>query len=60
MEPNRGAPASILQGITEIIFDMDGVVTEMARIHALAWKHLLNESLKECAERYGRFQPWQT
>jgi trehalose 6-phosphate phosphatase len=32
-----------LQGIRAVIFDLDGVVTQTARIHAYAWKRLFDE-----------------
>lgn len=35
------------------IFDLDGVVTQTARVHAAAWKELFDEYLRERAERSG-------
>ncbi len=37
-----------------VIFDLDGVVTGTARVHALAWESAFNEFLKEDAERENR------
>lgn len=33
-----------------VIFDMDGVVTDTARVHADAWKHLFDDFLRQQAE----------
>jgi alpha,alpha-trehalase len=45
--------------IQAVIFDMDGVITDTATIHAATWKQLFDEYLKKHAERYGeRFQPF--
>jgi alpha,alpha-trehalase len=45
--------------IHAVIFDMDGVITETARIHAATWKQMFDEYLKKRAERDGeRFQPF--
>jgi trehalose 6-phosphate phosphatase len=36
-----------------VIFDLDGVVTKTARVHAAAWKRLFDEFLRERAARDG-------
>jgi beta-phosphoglucomutase family hydrolase len=36
-----------------IVFDLDGVVTDTAGVHAAAWKQLFDEFLKEHAEKTG-------
>jgi trehalose-phosphatase len=42
-----------------VIFDLDGVVTRTARVHAAAWKRLFDEYLRERAARLGEaFQPF--
>ncbi len=42
-----------------VIFDMDGVVTKTATVHAAAWKRLFDEYLEERAAREGNpFQPF--
>lgn len=47
----------VLQDIDAIIFDMDGVITETAGIHAEAWKQLFDEYLKSrTAEQYIPFK----
>lgn len=33
--------------VQAVIFDMDGVITKTAKVHALAWKHLFEEVLGE-------------
>jgi len=48
-----------LSDIDAFIFDMDGVVTDTASIHAAAWKRLFDEFLKKAAECSGtEFQPF--
>jgi alpha,alpha-trehalase len=42
------------------IFDLDGVVTDTASVHAAAWKQLFDEYLAERAEREGTtFRPFE-
>jgi beta-phosphoglucomutase family hydrolase len=42
-----------------VLFDMDGVVTDTARIHASAWKAMFDEYLQKRAARLGQaFQPF--
>jgi trehalose 6-phosphate phosphatase len=36
-----------------IIFDLDGVITKTAEVHALAWKKMFDEFLKERTEKTG-------
>jgi len=41
------------------IFDLDGVLTDTARVHAAAWKEVFDDFLQGCAERGGAgFQPF--
>jgi len=35
------------------IFDMDGVVTQTAAVHSIAWKRMFDEYLRSRAARYG-------
>jgi alpha,alpha-trehalase len=45
--------------IGAVIFDMDGVITDTATIHAAAWKQMFDEYLRKRAERHGeQFQPF--
>jgi beta-phosphoglucomutase family hydrolase len=39
--------------IRACLFDMDGVLTETAKVHAAAWKQMFDAYLKERAERTG-------
>ena len=44
-----------------VIFDLDGVITLTARVHAAAWKALFDEFLKRRAEREGgTFRPFDS
>ena len=40
-------------GITACLFDLDGVLTQTAKVHAAAWKQMFDEFLRERAERTG-------
>lgn len=43
-----------------VIFDLDGVVTRTATVHARAWKRVFDDFLRERAELAGeRFEPFQ-
>ena len=42
-----------LDELDAVIFDMDGVVTDTAVVHAAAWKRLFDEYLQERAETEG-------
>jgi beta-phosphoglucomutase family hydrolase len=39
--------------ITALLFDLDGVLTETAKVHAQAWEQAFDRLLKERAERAG-------
>jgi alpha,alpha-trehalase len=39
--------------IEAVVFDMDGVITNTAIVHAAAWKQMFDEYLKKRAERQG-------
>lgn len=41
-------------GIKALVFDLDGVVTSTASVHAKAWKDLFDPYLKTVAERTGQ------
>jgi alpha,alpha-trehalase len=48
-----------LKNIDAVIFDMDGVITETATVHAAAWKELFDEYLKTRARRSGEnYEPF--
>ena len=40
-------------GVTACLFDMDGVVTQTAVVHAAAWKEMFDEFLRQRAESTG-------
>jgi trehalose 6-phosphate phosphatase len=42
------------KGIKALIFDLDGVVTQTARVHAQAWKQLFNEYLQKISVKNGQ------
>jgi beta-phosphoglucomutase family hydrolase len=44
-------------GITTCLFDLDGVLTQTAKIHAQAWKQMFDDFLRDWAERTG--EPFQ-
>ena len=46
-------------GIAACLFDLDGVLTQTAKIHAAAWKQMFDDFLRERAERTGDpFRPF--
>jgi len=46
--PDLGA-----MGLKALVFDLDGVVTDTAAVHARAWKHLFDAFLRDHAARTG-------
>ena len=40
-------------GITALLFDLDGVLTETAKVHAAAWKQTFDEFLRARSEKTG-------
>ncbi len=50
-----------MYGPEAMIFDLDGVITFTARVHAAAWKQLFDQYLKQRSVREGeRFRPFDT
>jgi alpha,alpha-trehalase len=48
-----------LRGLEAVLFDLDGVVTETAKVHAQAWKRTFDDYLEERAARLGgTFHPF--
>jgi beta-phosphoglucomutase family hydrolase len=45
------------EGITALLFDLDGVVTQTAKLHSAAWKDMFDAFLRERAEQTG--QPFE-
>lgn len=41
------------EGITALLFDLDGVITQTAKLHAAAWKEMFDAFLRERAEQTG-------
>jgi beta-phosphoglucomutase family hydrolase len=41
-------------GITTCLFDLDGVLTQTAKIHAQAWKEMFDAFLRDWSERQGK------
>jgi beta-phosphoglucomutase family hydrolase len=51
--------ARLPDGIRACLFDMDGVLTDTAKVHAQAWKEMFDDYLRRRAERTGeRFEPF--
>src|ERR1700731_42516 len=40
-------------GVLACLFDMDGVVTQTATVHAAAWKEMFDEFLRQRAQQTG-------
>jgi beta-phosphoglucomutase family hydrolase len=40
-------------GITACLFDLDGVITQTAKLHAAAWKEMFDDFLRERSEETG-------
>src|SRR3954447_7618813 len=52
----RGKSAGMVnlpEGITTCLFDLDGVLTQTAKIHAQAWKEMFDAFLREWSEEHG-------
>jgi beta-phosphoglucomutase family hydrolase len=48
-------------GVTACLFDMDGVVTQTAVVHAAAWKEMFDDFLRERAQSTGtQFVPFDS
>jgi beta-phosphoglucomutase family hydrolase len=47
------AMRNLPDGITTCLFDLDGVLTQTAKIHARAWKQMFDDYLRERAQRTG-------
>ena len=46
-------------GVTACLFDLDGVLTQTAKVHAAAWKAMFDEFLRGWAARHGQqFEPF--
>ncbi len=57
--PGRAAVVISRREFDAAIFDLDGVLTDTARVHAAAWKEVFDDFLQRRAERQGTgFQPF--
>ena len=48
------APLGLPVGVQACLFDLDGVLTDTARLHAAAWKEMFDEYLKARAKKEGQ------
>lgn len=52
-------PLGLPDHVTTCLFDLDGVLTQTAKVHAAAWKEMFDEYLKARAEQRGeQFVPF--
>jgi beta-phosphoglucomutase family hydrolase len=57
--PNVQYAPRLPEAITACLFDLDGVLTQTAKVHAAAWKEMFDAFLREHAERTGEpFKPF--
>src|SRR5438270_9832413 len=55
LSPMLGLP----EGVRACLFDLDGVLTQTAKVHAAAWKEMFDGFLRERATRAGGpFRPF--
>jgi len=47
-------PAITRERFDAVLFDLDGVLTATAKLHAAAWKQMFDEFLRRWAERHGQ------
>jgi beta-phosphoglucomutase family hydrolase len=47
-------PLGLPEDVTACLFDLDGVLTQTAKVHAAAWKQMFDDYLREWAARTGR------
>lgn len=47
-------PLGLPEGIKACLFDLDGVLTQTAKVHAAAWKRMFDDYLRAQAEREGQ------
>jgi beta-phosphoglucomutase family hydrolase len=58
--PHEGNAVTMLDlpaGITTCLFDLDGVLTQTAKVHAQAWKEMFDGFLREWSDHHG--EPFQ-
>lgn len=52
-ETTNVATIGLRDGVRGCLFDLDGVITQTAAVHAAAWKEMFDAYLKERAQRHG-------
>lgn len=58
---SSGFAAPLIERLEAVLFDMDGVITDTAKVHAAAWKRLFDDFLETRAERDGgAFRPFDS
>jgi beta-phosphoglucomutase family hydrolase len=59
MQPHRAQLLDLPPGIAACLFDLDGVLTQTAKVHAAAWKQMFDDFLMKRSTQAGeRFQPF--
>ena len=57
--PGDAQRLGLPSGIRACLFDLDGVLTQTAKVHAAAWKEMFDAYLRKRAERTGeKFAPF--
>ncbi|MGE5434022.1 MAG: HAD family hydrolase, partial [Candidatus Doudnabacteria bacterium] len=51
--PGHAQRLGLPSGIRACLFDLDGVLTQTAKVHAAAWKEMFDAYLRKRAERSG-------
>jgi len=57
-EPTPGPISLSPKEYDAVIFDLDGVVTKTAKVHAAVWKKMFDDYLKERSSEGGEFVPF--
>ena len=58
-EPQAFSKLGLPDGVRACLFDLDGVLTQTAKVHAAAWKEMFDGFLRERATKHGRlFRPF--
>jgi beta-phosphoglucomutase family hydrolase len=52
-DPDWSSVLDLPDAVTTCLFDLDGVLTQTAKVHAKAWKQMFDEYLRERARRTG-------
>src|SRR5215471_16272371 len=52
-EIRSGTVLGLPDGVNACLFDLDGVLTQTAKVHAAAWKQMFDEYLRQRAEQRG-------